>query len=84
MSDQWRREFHHRLRELEKTYGKGLTYTLRERNFILSGVVPEWVFRGVRVAETKEQEGRCKILANELVKLHREIFPEERTIESHE
>jgi len=69
----------HRLQHLEKLLGRGTSYTTRERELILSGAVPEWVFRATRLEG--ELGERSKKAADALEKLFRDVWPKVATPE---
>jgi hypothetical protein len=76
INDEWRRSFWARLAALEKKYGKGPTYGLRDRQLILVKIVPEWVFRAAYAGETVKIRQRAERAAIALERLYTEAFGE--------
>lgn len=66
-----------RITELEKQLGTGATYGPKEREEILSGVVPEWVFR-CRVALKDADKVWAEKLIDGLRKAREQLWPKVR------
>jgi hypothetical protein len=66
-----------RIAELEKQLGTGPTYAPKEREEILSGVVPEWLLR-CRVALKGDDKVWAEKLINGLRQAREQLWPKVR------
>lgn len=63
---------------IEKRFGTGPTYSLREQAAILSGELPEWVLRIRRLLPEREGGAFAARVIDDLKKLRAELWPKVR------
>jgi len=73
----WRAKFYRELNRAERKWGRGQTFPGKWIELIASGIVPNWVCRGILVGKTRELRERCEKALRALERLHKECFPHE-------
>ena len=66
-----------RIAELEQQLGRGATYGTKEREHILAGTVPEWLYRARLLLDGADKEWAEKLI-NGLTRARDQLWPKVR------